>query len=99
MCQNNRIGIYVWLRSWLSCEPKSCQLSTSYCALQDSEGRELELAAKTAGKHAEQAELAGRVADCQAKLEAKLQDLRAVADAKQQVCSSTLMTRHVHTGH
>ena len=52
---------------------------------QDSEGRELELAAKTASKHAEQAELAGRVAECQAKLEAKLQDLRAVADAKQKV--------------
>ena len=53
--------------------------------MQDSEGRELELAAKTAGKHAEQAELAGRVAECQAKLETKLQDLRVVADAKQQV--------------
>ena len=52
---------------------------------QDSEGRELELAAKIAGKHAEKAELAGRVAECQAKLEVKLQDLRAVADAKQQV--------------
>lgn len=64
---------------------ESCQLTASYCDLQDSQGRELELAAKTAGKHAEQAELAGRVSDCQAKLEAKLQDLRAAADAKQQV--------------
>ena len=33
----------------------------------------------------EQAELAGRVAECQAKLETKLQELRAVANAKQQV--------------
>ncbi|KAL3160143.1 hypothetical protein ABBQ32_010912 [Trebouxia sp. C0010 RCD-2024] len=53
--------------------------------LKDSEGREQELAAKLAGKHAEQAELAGRVAECQAKLETKLQELRAVANAKQQV--------------
>ena len=43
------------------------------------------MAGKLAGKHAEQAELAGRVAECQAKLEAKVQQLRAVADAKQQV--------------
>ncbi len=84
------VSIYVWLCFWLSCELKSYQLTTSYCDLQDSEGRELELAAKTAGKHAEQAELAGRVADCQAKLEAKLQDLRAVADAKQQVWTNIL---------
>ncbi len=74
----------------MCCELKSCLLTTSPCNLQDSEGRELELAAKTAGKHAEQAELAGRVADCQAKVEAKLQDLRAVADAKQQVWTNIL---------
>ena len=55
------------------------------CLPQESEGREQELTARLAGKHTEQAELAGRVADCQAKLETKLQDLRAVADAKQQV--------------
>ena len=55
------------------------------CLTQDSEGREQELATKLAGKHAEQAELAGRVAECQAKLETKLQELRAVATAKQQV--------------
>ncbi len=90
MCQSSKIGTYVWLSFWLSCEKNSCQLTTSYCDLQDSEGRELELAAKTAGKHAEQAELAGRVADCQAKLEAKLQDLRAVANAKQQVWTNIL---------
>ena len=51
----------------------------------DSEGREQELTIRLAGKHTEQAELAGRVADCQAKLESKLHDLRAVAEAKQQV--------------
>lgn len=49
------------------------------------------MAAKLAGKHAEQAELAGRVAECQAKLEAKLQELRAVADAKQQVTPSLVL--------
>ena len=52
---------------------------------QDSESREQELATKLAGKYAEQAELAGRVADCQAKLETKVQELRTIASAKQQV--------------
>lgn len=60
-------------------------MDSASCLTQDSEGREQELAAKLAGKHAEQAELAGRVAECQAKLETKLQELRAVANAKQQV--------------
>ena len=58
-----------------------------WCVPQDSAGREQELVAKLASKQSEQAELAGRVAECQAKLEAKVQDLRAVADAKQQVGS------------
>ena len=60
-------------------------LTCTACLPQDSEGREQELTTRLAGKHTEQAELAGRVADCQAKLETKLQELRAVADAKQQV--------------
>ena len=60
-------------------------LTCTSCLPQDSEGREQELTLRLAGKHTEQAELAGRVADCQAKLESKLQDLRAVAEAKQQV--------------
>ena len=67
--------------------------------MQDSEGREQELTAKTSAKHAEQAELAGRVAECQAKIELKLQDLRAVADAKQQVstaCNRVMSESCVH---
>lgn len=54
--------------------------------MQDSEGREQALAGKMAGKQSEQAELAGRVSECQAKLEGKVQDLRNLANAKQQVC-------------
>ena len=65
------------------------------CRAQDSEGREQEVAAKLAGKHGEQAELAGRVADCQAKLEAKLQELRAVAEAKQQVTPSLVLDYNI----
>ena len=46
-----------------------------------------------AGKQSEQAELAGRVSECQAKLEGKVQDLRNLATAKQQVhpCHVTLL--------
>ena len=38
-----------------------------------------------ASKQAEQAELAARVGDCQAKLEGKVQDLRNLTEAKHQV--------------
>ena len=72
-------------------------MSFSAGCLQDSEGRELELGAKIAGKHAEKAELAGRVAECQAKLEVKLQDLRAVADAKQQVRTASKLPACLHS--
>lgn len=58
--------------------------------MQDSEGREQALASKMANKQGEQADLAGRVSECQAKLEGKVQDLRNLAAAKQQVS-------HFHT--